>query len=177
MQIESDQGLTEFTFRKWNPDKERVMWGSDNGNTMEPICHPFCCFGYLAEVSCFNQVFNETIDHCGPGEKSAESIISDINKASDVTGFTNMFRMITWFISVCGNFLIFSPLTSSIVWIPFVGTLIKSAFMFTGLLFAMVFSLFLNFFIASIAWIPYRPVVASFLMMISAVLVGSMALG
>jgi hypothetical protein len=49
--------------------------------------------------------------------------------------------------------------------------------MFTGLLFAMVFSLFLNFFIASIAWIPYRPVVASFLLIFSAILIGAMALG
>jgi len=177
MQIETDDGQTDFTFRKWNPDKERVMWGSDNGNTMEPTCPVFFCFGYLAEISCFRLVFNETIDHCGPGEKTAESIIRDVNKTTDISGYTNMFRMITWLISVCGNFLIFSPITSSIVWIPFVGTLLKSAFMFTGLLFAMVFSLFLNFFIASIAWIPYRPVVASFLMIFSAVLVGSMALG
>lgn len=140
MQIESDDGLNEFTFRKWNPDKERVMWGSDNGNSLDPVCPVAFLFGYLAEISCFRLVFNETIDHCGSGEKSAQSILDDYGKSSDITGYTNMFRILTWLISVCGNFLIFSPITSSIVWIPFVGTLVKSTFMFAGLIFALALS-------------------------------------
>jgi len=69
MQIENDDGLVEFTFRKWNPDKERVMWGSDNANSLEPVCPAVFFFGFIAEISCFRLVFNETIDHCGFGEK------------------------------------------------------------------------------------------------------------
>ena len=177
MQIESDQGLTEFTFRKWNPDMERVMWGSDNGNTLEPTCPIPFLFGYIAEITCFRLIFKETVDHCGPGEKSPWSIIDDYNKGSNITGFTNMFRILNWIISVAGNFMIFSPLTPAIVWIPFVGTLLKSTFMFTGVIFSMAISTILQFLVASIAWIPYRPVVASFLLVFSTFLLGLMALG
>jgi hypothetical protein len=83
MEIENDEGKNEFTFRKWNPnpERERVMWGSDNGNSMEPVCPVFFIFGYLSEILCFRLVFNETIDHCGCGEKSARSIINDYDKS------------------------------------------------------------------------------------------------
>lgn len=71
MQIENDAGRSEFVFRKWNPDKERVMWGSNNDSDRDPICPiPLLCC-YLTEILCFRLVFNETVDHCGCGDKTA----------------------------------------------------------------------------------------------------------
>jgi len=72
MQIESDKGQSEFTFRKWNPSQERVMWGSDNDSSLEPVCPMtfLCCF--LTEIICFRLIFKETIDHCGSGYKSVQ---------------------------------------------------------------------------------------------------------
>jgi len=75
MQIENDIGLSEFTFRKWNPDKERVMWGSDNGSSFDPVCPVVCCCGFFTEVLFFRLIFNETIDHCAYGEKTPKEIL------------------------------------------------------------------------------------------------------
>ena len=177
MQIEDDIGNTEFTFRKWNPDKERVMWGSDNGSSLEPVCPVACCCGFLAEVLFFKRVFNETIDHCAYGEKTPGEILGEYRKTPNISGLSNFFRIVTWVLSVAAIFLIFSPITSTIVWIPFVGTLLQTTFTFTGLIFAIVLASAQHLLIISIAWISYRPVVASILFIFSASILGMMALG
>ena len=58
------------------------MWGSNNDSDRDPICPiPLLCC-YLTEIMCFRLVFNETVDHCGCGDKSAKEIFNEFGKGS-----------------------------------------------------------------------------------------------
>ena len=137
MFIENDKGQGEYTFRKWNPSKERVMWGSDNNSSLEPTCPMFLVGWYLVEILFFRRDFNETIDHCAHGRKPVMDILIDYHLNYNTYVKTNIFRMITWVLNVGACFMLFYPIIFKLVWVPFVGQLIHDYFHWSAVIFGV----------------------------------------
>ena len=177
MQIESDKGQSEFTFRKWNPSQERVMWGSDNDSSLEPVCPMtfLCCF--LTEIICFRLLFKETIDHCGSGYKSVQQIISEYHRSQNVLGQTNLLRLIVFLLTIGGCYLIVSPFYARILWIPEAGYLLEHQFMASAIIYAAHCATALYLIMVALTWIPYRCCVSFFMLAICGSLIGVMVLG
>jgi len=58
-QMENSVGVS--TFRQWNPNKEDVAWGEENGSSTDTSCPLFCTCCWIVE-KIFKAVFQETID-------------------------------------------------------------------------------------------------------------------
>ena len=177
MQIENERLQSEYTFRKWNPGHERVMWGSDNDSSLEPICPMtfLCCF--VTEVICFKLIFKETIDHCAAGYKSVQQIIGEYHRSQSILGRTNAMRFVIFILVVGGCYLTIAPFAATLLWIPEVGYLLSNQFIMSALIFAVHCAAVLYFTIVALAWIPYRCLLSFFLLAIAGSLVGLMALG
>mmetsp|Transcript_11369 Transcript_11369/g.19165 ORF Transcript_11369/g.19165 Transcript_11369/m.19165 type:complete len:197 (+) Transcript_11369:784-1374(+) len=157
MEIEDDRGANHFTFRKWNPDKERVMWGSETAYQFEPVCPMVLISCYLTEILCFKLRFNDTIDHICQVYKEPTQILDEYRVSTNILAKTNVLRLVAWILNLIGCYLIFSPFTLELVWIPFIGSLLKATFFMTGLIFSTCFSILLQMVVVSVSWIPYRP--------------------
>ena len=173
MFIENDKSQGEYTFRKWNPSKERVMWGSDNNSSVEPIMPMFLIGWYLVEIMFFRAVFNETVDHCGHGRKPVIDILRDYSNNYNISGCTNIFRVITWLLNVGACFMLFYPILFKLAWIPFVGQLIHDYFHLSALIFGLYCATMLQILAISLTWIKYRTFVA-IIMLLMAISMGTL---
>ena len=68
-----------------------------------------------------------------------------------------MFRWASWFLSVFGHTLLFSPIIYLLKWIPLVGGLLGAIASMAAFLFSLFWATALHFFIMSISWIFFRP--------------------
>jgi len=153
------------------------MWGSNNDGDIEPVCPMafFCC--YLTEILCFRLQFHETVDHGSCGEKKAADVFAEYGKSSDVLGQTNLFRFLSWLVTLGGAFLVLSPLLHHLVWIPLVGTLLEERFYASGLILALIVATLLQSAVACLVWIAYRPLLASWLLLLTVAVGGVLAVG
>ena len=77
-QMENSLGVN--TFRQWNPEREDVAYGEDNGSSTETSCPVTCICCFLVE-KIFKAVFQETIDVLIIGnENSSKKVLDDLEE-------------------------------------------------------------------------------------------------
>lgn len=177
MQKENDLGQSQFTFRKWNPTQERVMWGSANDSSLDPVCPMtfLCC--YLSEIMCFNVTFRETIDHCASGYKNVQQIIGEYNRKQNILFQTNAYRILIALLTIGGCYLVIAPFFTQILWIPEVGYLLKHQTSISAITFSIHCATIMYLAIAALTWIPYRCCLSFFMLAVCGSLVGIMMIG
>lgn len=153
------------------------MWGSDNDSSLDPACPMAFLFCFLTEILCFRVLFKETVDHCGCGYKSVSQIISEYNKSQNIVGRTNLYRFFIYLLTIGGVYLVISPLTARLIWIPLVGYLLENAFLFCSLIVSIHLTTALYLMVVAFTWIQYRPVLSSFLLVLCGSLIGVMVIG
>lgn len=97
----------------------------------------------------------EVMNYCRPGYKSVDGIVETLegeNKSQ-----TSCFRWMSWFMSVLGHYLLFSPIISLFAWIPLVGGLLSGVVAFAVGVFAFIWATMLHFLVMGVSWIVYRP--------------------
>jgi len=70
---------------------------------------------------------------------------------------TTCWRYVSWFMSVLGHYLLFSPFIALFAWIPLVGGLLSGVVAFAAGVFALIWATMLHFFIMAVSWLVYRP--------------------
>ena len=143
-----------FTFRQWNPDKEDVQWGDNNDSNTDASC-PVTCFCCFIVEKCFKVISMEVMNYCQSGQQSlaeAMDTLDDNNKSQ-----TSCFRWVSWFMSVFGHYLLFSPIIALFAWIPLVGGLLSGVIAFAAGVFALIWATMLHFLIMGTSWLVYRP--------------------
>lgn len=167
-----ENSVGNYTFRQWNPEKEQVGFGEDNGSSTEASC-PVTCICCWAVEKVFKTIFQETIDVLIiKSEDSSEKVFDDMDAENE--GQTTMFRWISWIMNVLGHFLLFSPIIKLLAWIPLVGGLLSTVLSFAAFIFALVFATCIHFLILSVAWIVYRPLFGLLMLSITVALIGLM---
>ena len=151
-QMENEE--REFTFRQWNPNRQNVPWGEENGSSVDPSCPTACICCFCVEM-CFKGIFQEVVDYCAYGTKSAEDVIKELH--SDNSSMTSIFRWVSWLMSTFGHYLLFSPIIALLAWIPLVGSLLAVIMKFAAFIFALVWATTLHFLVLGVSWIIYRP--------------------
>jgi hypothetical protein len=68
-----------------------------------------------------------------------------------------VFRFLSWFLSVFGHYLLFSPIIKLMAIIPLVGYFLSSILAFAAILFSLVWATALHFLIMGLSWLVYRP--------------------
>lgn len=106
MQKEDDKNMSEFTFRKWNPNHEDALWESDNSADLEPCCSVFLFIWYFIEIAFFRLEFNETIDHCVCGKQSAAEIIDEYRSNNSIVGRTMWVRVLCYLLNLGGFYML-----------------------------------------------------------------------
>jgi hypothetical protein len=139
----------------------------DNSSSTEATCpiHCLCCF--LVE-KLFKAVFQETINYCRFGMMDADQALDVLQKENESS--TTLFRFLSWFLSVFGHYLLFSPIIYLLKWIPLVGSLLGAIMSFAAFIFSLVWATTLHFLVLAVAWIVYRPLFG--LLLLAGVAVG-----
>jgi len=70
---------------------------------------------------------------------------------------TKIFRWLSWFMSVFGHYLLFTPLIRIFSMIPFVGWLLAKVIAVAAVIFALLWASMLHFLVMGVAWVFYRP--------------------
>lgn len=76
-------------------------------------------------------------------------------------------RVLCFFLNFGGFYLLLSPLLEQMSVLPLVSYFLTYAFVVAGLCTAAVVAVIAQLFFTSLAWIAYRPVVATFLFLMS----------
>lgn len=168
-QMENDS--QELTFRQWNPSKPNVPFGEDNGSSTDATCPVTCICCFLIE-KCFKAVFQEVIDYCSYGTKSAEDVIKELHESN--ASNTSIFRWVSWIMSTLGHYLLFSPIIALFAWIPLVGSLLAAIVKFAAIIFALLWATMVHFLVLGLSWIVYRPLYGLLLLSGVAVCIGLM---
>ena len=80
-QMENSVGVN--TFRQWNPDREDVAYGEDNGSSTEASCPITCICCFLVE-KIFKAVFQETVDVLIiKSEDSADKVFDNLDSENE----------------------------------------------------------------------------------------------
>lgn len=168
-----ENSVGAITFRQWNPNREDVAWGEDNGSSTDAAC-PMTCFCCFIVEKIFKAVFQEVIDvlDVNGAFSSPQGCFDSLEK--DNEGQTTMIRWISWIMSCFGHFLLFSPIIKLFAWIPLVGGLLAGVLSFAAGIFALVWATLLHFLILSISWIVYRPMFGLLMLAVVVALIGLM---
>jgi hypothetical protein len=107
----------------------------------------------------------EVMNYIAPGKQSLEEAMDqlDANNKSQ----TSCFRWVSWFMSVFGHYMLFSPIINLLAWIPLVGGLLSGVVAFAVGIFALIWATMLHFLIMGTSWLVYRPLFG--LLLLSAV--------
>jgi len=68
--------------RQWNPSKLEVDFGESNNSDVSVFCPIQCICCFLVE-GIFKTVFQETIDHCESGKKSADTVLNNMEVTNE----------------------------------------------------------------------------------------------
>lgn len=69
-----DEQSSEFTFRKWNPEKLMVPTSEKTDQeSEETLCGPLFCYMCMCVAGCFNTVLEEVVDHATDEIKTADA--------------------------------------------------------------------------------------------------------
>jgi hypothetical protein len=93
------------------------------------------------------------------------------------SGSTTCFRWFSWFLSVFGHFLLFTPIIRLLAWIPLVGALLSKIIAFAVGIFAVIWASMLHFAVMGVAWIFYRPLFGCLMLLFTASIVALMNYG
>jgi hypothetical protein len=157
----------EYTFRKWNPNHEDALWESDNSAELGPCCPGFLFIWYFIEILFFKLNFNETIDHCVGGNQEAYEIINEYRYNNSIMCQTMMVRLLCYFLNLGGFYMLCAPLVKLMGVLPLAAFFLENAFYVAALCTAAVVTLAAQLFFTSLAWMAYRPLLATFLLLIS----------
>jgi len=150
-QMENEEN--ELTFRPFYPKSPNAKLGEED-YTEEAACpvQCICCWGV---EKCFKAVFTETIDYCRFGTNTADQVFDKLEEENKSS--TTLFRFGSWFLSVFGHYLLFSPIIALLNWIPLVGSLLAGIAALAAAIFSLVWATMLHFLVLAVAWIVYRP--------------------
>lgn len=92
-------------------------------------------------------------------------------------GTTTCFRWVSWFLSVLGHFMLFTPIIKLLAWIPLVGALLSKIIAFAVGIFALIWASMLHFTVMGVAWIFYRPLFGCLMLLMAAGIFAAMNYG
>jgi len=95
------------------------------------------------------------IDEFRTSKISAGDIIKEAEQNNE--GSTTLIRWGSWFMSVFGHYLLFTPLIKLLAWIPLLGWLLSSVLAVAVVIFALIWASLLHFIILGASWLVYRP--------------------
>ena len=137
-----------------NPKRINAGFHDDNENEINAECPVTCLCCWLTELM-FKAVFKETINFIQPKIMNAEEVFKQLEGENQMS--TSCMRWTSWFLSVIGHTLLFSPILYLFKWIPLVGGLLGAIASMAAFFFSLVWATTLHFFIMGISWIYYRP--------------------
>ena len=120
----------------------------------------------------FKAAFQEVIDVLEYNNDNTDQIFDKMDKENE--GQTSMIRLISWFMSVLGHYLLFSPFIALLNWIPFVGFLLAGVLAVAAIIFSLVWATFLHFLILAISWVFYRPLFGAAMLVGVGLMIGIM---
>lgn len=168
MQKENDKThMSEFAFRKWNPNHEDALWESDNSANIEPCCPVFLFIWYFIEVLFFRLHFTETIDHCVCGKQSVSEIINEYRSNNSILGQTMWVRILCYCLNLGGFYMLCSPLLKLMSILPLTAYFLNHAFYVSALCTAAIVTLAAQLLFTSFAWVAYRPLLATVLFLLA----------
>jgi hypothetical protein len=100
-------------------------------------------------------MFKEHVDELHYDHSSAEAIFEEMEGTNTLT--TKIFRFLSWFMSVFGHYLLFTPLIRLFSMIPFVGWLLANVIAVAAVIFSFLWATMLHFLVMGVAWLFYRP--------------------
>ena len=92
-------------------------------------------------------------------------------------GQTNCLRLLIFLLLIGGCYLLIAPMLPKFFWVPEVGYLLEKAFLFSSVALASHVAAIIFIAFISLTWLPYRPCLALFLMLVTGALVGVMTIG
>lgn len=154
-QIQDDEGV--YTFRKWNPDKKNVPFGTSTDAEQDTVCSPMCCYICMCVNCLMNSLFEEVVDHAKDGSTTSEDYFK--GKESDLGSSAKILRVVGICLTILGHYLLFSPVIKTLNMIPFVGWLLSGVVAIAAIIFAVVVGLTLSILTIAIAWVFFRPLI------------------
>ena len=88
-----------------------------------------------------------------------------------------MYRLLIWLLNFGASYMVLSPLTIYMVWVPMIGYLLQQVFLFSTSILACYATTVAYLLFAALTWFQYRPVVSFLILLVAGTLVGLLTLG
>jgi len=149
---------SKWTFRKWNPEKEKVPYGEDTSQRNEAMCACYylcACVNYLFDVLAEEVVF----EHWDGARVNIapKEIIKGNDAAIQKLGC--FLRPTCIFMCMFGFYLLFAPIIQLLAWIPLVGWLLAWIVKIAAAITAFFFGGTISCLTMAVAWVRFRPCV------------------
>ena len=101
--------------------------------------------------------FEETVDVAEDGSKTAEKFFND--QEEKLSTAAKIIRPLGIFLTILGIYLLFSPIMSTLAWIPLIGGLLSNVVAFAAFLTALIVGGTISCLVIGVAWVFFRPLV------------------
>lgn len=158
-QLVQDTKNNQWTFRKWNPEKEKVPFGEDTSQKNE-TCDCYCYYMCAAVNYMFDTIAEEVVFENWDGARidvPGKEIIKGNDAAVQKLGCCLRPTMI--FLCMVGFYLLFSPMIQLLAWIPLVGWLLAWIVKIAAAITAFFVGGTISCLTLAVAWIRFRPCV------------------
>jgi len=113
----------KFTFRKWNPLKEKVPYGTATDADIDEDCGgSWLCYICKCINCCMGTLFEEVVHIISEKSESADDLLKQSDDFVKKAGM--IMRPCAIFTCMLGFFFLFSPLVAILSWIPLIGMLL-----------------------------------------------------
>jgi len=155
-QLIMDKGNSHMTFRKWNPLKLNVPWGSETSADIDEDCGgSWYCYICKCVNCCMDTLFEEVVYIIAEEDKEAEPMLKQSDEA--VAKMGSISRPIAIFLCMLGFFLLFSPIVELLKWIPLVGMLLGMIVQVVAAIVGFVVGGTIACLVLALAWLRFRP--------------------
>jgi len=156
---------SEWTFRKWNPLKLNLPWGSETSADIDEDCGgSWICYICKIVNCCMDSLFEEVVYLINEETKSADDMLSSEDEKVKKLG--NFMRPCAIFTCMLGFFFLFSPIVGLLTWIPLIGALLGMIVQVVAAIVAFIVGGALSCFVLALAWIRFRPCIGISLMLV-----------
>lgn len=146
-----------ITFRKWNPKKLLVPYGTETSADSDKPCinNMFLCCICICVNKIMNFALEEVVDGCRDGYLTFEQFFAE--EDLKVKSLENVVRPCGICGHILGWFMLFIPIITLLKFIPLVGTLLGFAATVAAGIFSFVFGGTIAVLILGLAWLVFRP--------------------
>lgn len=153
----------KFTFRKWNPLKEKVPYGTATDADIDEDCGgSWLCYICKCINCCMGTLFEEVVHIISEKSESADDLLKQSDDFVKKAGM--IMRPCAIFTCMLGFFLLFSPLVAVLKWIPLIGWLMGYVVQVIAAIVGFFFGGTLACLVLALAWLRFRPCVGACLL-------------